>query len=162
MKRELNVRLPRGGAVVLPTQPRNRDHDAEHFTVHSVFLDGSEPAELLDLIEEFAELPRPLPEGAEQALTQLRQCWHLLTPDEELVHAQAMVVKYAEALDAMTKSSELYQAAAEAAQAALAEFSSGDGTPRPPVSDTAKAVSSPLNAIKKGLGRFRDPSRQDM
>lgn len=61
MKRALNVRMPRGGAVVLPTQPRSPDYDAEHFTVHSVFLDGSEPTELLGLIEEFAKLPRPCP-----------------------------------------------------------------------------------------------------
>jgi hypothetical protein len=159
MKRALNVRMPRGGAVVLPTQPRSPDYDAEHFTVHSVFLDGSEPTELLGLIEEFAKLPRPLPEGAEQALTQLRQGWHLLTPDEELAHAQGMVIKYAEALDAMTKSCDLYREAAEAAQAALAEFTNGDGSPRTPVPGTAGAGSSPLNAIRKGLGRFRDPNK---
>ncbi len=159
MKRQLNVRMPRGGAVVLPTQPRSPDYDAEHFTVHSVFLDGSEPTELLGLIEEFAKLPRPLPEGAEQALTQLRQGWHLLTPDEELAHAQGMVIKYAEALDAMTKSCDLYREAAEAAQAALAEFTNGDGSPRTPVPGTAGAGSSPLNAIRKGLGRFRDPNK---
>jgi len=161
MKRELDVRMPRGGAVVLPAQPRSRDHDAEHFSVHSVFLDGSEPTELLGLVEEFAALPRPLPEGAEQALTQLRRGWHLLTPDEELAHAQAMVVKYAEALDAMKKSCDLYQEAAEAAQAALAEFTGGDGTLRPPVPETARTGSSPLNAIRKGLDRLRDPNRQD-
>ena len=159
MKRELKVRMPRGGAAVLPTQPRSPDYDAEHFTVHSVFLDGSEPTELLDLIEEFAKLPRPLPEGAERALTQLRQGWHLLTPDEELAHAQAMVIKYAEALDAMTKSCDLYQEAAEAAQAALAEFTNADGSPRPPVPGTAKTGSPPLDAIRKGLGRFLDPNR---
>lgn len=159
MKRALNVRMPRGGAVVLPTQPRSPDYDAEHFTVHSVFLDGSEPTELLGLIDEFAKLPRPLPEGAEQALTQLRQGWHLLTPDEELAHAQGMVIKYAEALDAMTKSCDLYREAAEAAQAALAEFTNGDGSPRTPVPGTAGAGSSPLNAIRKGLGRFRDPNK---
>ncbi|WAU82941.1 hypothetical protein O1Q96_26610 [Streptomyces sp. Qhu-G9] len=160
INRELKVRMPRGGAVVLPTKPRSPDYDAERFTVHSVFLDGSEPAEFLDLIEEFATLPRPLPEGAEQALTQLRQGWHLLTPDEELVHAQGMVIKYAEALDAMTKSCDLYQKAAEAAQAALAEFTSGDASSRPPVPEAAETSSSPLNAIMKGLGRFRDPNRE--
>lgn len=158
MKRELNVRMPRGGAVVLPTQPQSPHYDAEHFTVHSVFLDGSEPTELSDLIEEFAKLPRPLPEGAEQALTQLRQGWHLLTLDEELAHAQGLVIKYAQALDAMTKTCDLYQEAAEAAHAALAEFTGGDGSPRPPVPGTAKTGSSPLNAIRKGLGRFRDPN----
>jgi hypothetical protein len=162
MKRELNVRMPRGGAVVLPTQPRNPDYDADHFTVHSVFLDGSEPTELLARIEEFAQLPQALPEGAEQALNQLRQGWHLLTPEEELAHAQSMVIKYAEALDAMTKSRDLYQEATEAAQAALAEFTDGAGSSRSPAPETARTVGSPLNALKKGLGRFRDPHRQDL
>ncbi|MFJ8936618.1 hypothetical protein ACIRL0_13065 [Streptomyces sp. NPDC102365] len=162
MKRELGVRMPRGGAVVLPAQPRGRDHDAEHFSVHTVFLDGSEPTELLALITEFAHLPRPLPDGAEQALTQLRQGWHLLTPDEELAHAQSMAVKYAEALDAMTKSCDLYREAADAAQAALAEFTSAAGTLRPSAPETPKAISSPLNALKKGLDRLRDPNRQDV
>ncbi len=114
MKRELNVRMPRGGAVVLPAEPRSPDYDAERFTVRTVFLDGSEPTELLDAIKEFAALPRPLSDEAERALTRLRQGWHLLTPDEELDHAQGMAVKYAEALDAMTKSCDLYREAAEA------------------------------------------------
>ncbi|MFE7031251.1 hypothetical protein ACFU9Y_13145 [Streptomyces sp. NPDC057621] len=162
MKRELGVRMPRGGAVILPVHPRGRDHDAEHFSVHTVFLDGSEPTELLALIEEFANLPRPLPDGAEQALTQLRKGWHLLTPDEELTHAQSMAVKYAEALDAMTKSCDLYREAADAAQAALAEFTSGGGTPRSPAPETPKAISSPLNALRKGFDRLRDPNRQDV
>lgn len=82
-----------------------------------------------------------------------------MTPDEELAHAQGMVIKYAEALDAMTKSCDLYREAAEAAQAALAEFTNGDGSPRTPVPGTAGAGSSPLNAIRKGLGRFRDPNK---
>ncbi|KAA0925437.1 hypothetical protein [Streptomyces apricus] len=161
-KRELDVRMPRGGAVVLPTQPRRHpDYDADHYTVHSVFLDGSEPTELLSLIEEFAGLPQPLPEGAERALVQLRQGWHLLTPDEELAHARSMVARYAEALDAMTKSRDLYQEAAEAAQAALAEFTDGAAPLRPSAPETARTGGSPLNALKKGLGLFRDPHRQD-
>ncbi len=164
VKRELNVRLPRGGAVVLPTEPRplSSDYDPQHFTVHSVFLDGSEPTELLGLVREFAGLPRPLPEGAEQALTQLRRNWHLLTPEEELAHAQAMVVKYAEALEAMTKSSDLYREAAEAAQAALAELADGDGALRPPVPRTAGTAGSPLDALRKRLDRFRKPNGHDV
>ncbi|MBT2493919.1 hypothetical protein J7E96_36630 [Streptomyces sp. ISL-96] len=158
LKRELNVRLPRGGAVVLPTEPRSPDYDAELFTVRSVFLDGSEPTELLDVIMKFAVLPRPLPDDAERALTRLRQGWHLLTPDEELVHAQGMVVKYAEALDAMTKSRDLYREAAEAAHVALAEVTGGDGVPRPPAPGPVKAGGSPLNALTKAFGRFRDPN----
>ncbi|MGW0533956.1 hypothetical protein [Streptomyces sp. NPDC003032] len=155
MKRELGVRMPRGGAVVLPTAELGADDHAERFTVRSVFLDGSEPTELLDRIMEFAALPHPLPADAERALTRLRHGWHLLTPDEELVHAQGMVTKYAEALDAMTKSRDLYQEAAEAAMAALAETSGGDGVPRPAAPGPAKADGSPLSALTKAFGRFR-------
>lgn len=154
MKRELGVRMPRGGAVVLPMAPQDPEYDAERFTVRTVFLDGSEPTELLDRIMEFAALPRALPAEAERALTRLRKGWHLLTPEEELAHAQNMVTKYAEALDAMTKSRDLYQEAAEAAQAALAEVT---GAPGP-----AKADGSPLGALTKAFGRFRrDPVKQE-
>lgn len=159
MKRELGVRMPRGGAVVLPTAPQGADYDAERFTVRSVFLDGSEPTELLDRIKEYAALPRPLPTDAERALTRLRHGWHLLTPDEELAHARSMVTRYAEALDAMTKSRDLYREAAEAAQAALAETTGGDGVLRPPAPGPAKAEGSPLSAITKAFGRFRDPNK---
>ncbi|QDQ15142.1 hypothetical protein [Streptomyces spectabilis] len=155
MKRELSVRMPRGGAVILPVEPLSPDYDAERFTVRSVFLDGSEPTELLEKIAEFAALPRPLPDEAARALTRLRQGWHLLTPDEELVHTRTMVTKYAEALDAMTKSRDLYREAAEAARAALADASGGGG---PTGSAPAKAEGSPLSALTKAFGRFRrDP-----
>ncbi|MFE0175748.1 hypothetical protein ACFWZ2_25855 [Streptomyces sp. NPDC059002] len=159
MKRELGVRMPRGGGVVLPVSPQGPEYDAERFTVRSVFLDGSEPTELLDRIMEFAALPRPLPADAERALTRLRQGWHLLTPDEELVHAQGMVTKYAEALDAMTKSCDLYREAAEAAQAALAEATGGDGTVRPAAPGHVKADGSPLSGFTKAFGRFRNPNK---
>ncbi|MDJ0465506.1 hypothetical protein [Streptomyces sp. H27-C3] len=159
MKRELSVRIPRGGAVVLPTVPQGPGYDAERFSVRSVFLDGSVPTELLDKIKEFAALPRALSVDAERALTRLRQGWHLLTPDEELVHAQGMVTKYAEALDAMTNSRDLYREATEAAHAALAEASGGDGVPRPPAPGSVKADGSPLSALTKAFGRFRDPNK---
>ncbi|MGW7418331.1 hypothetical protein [Streptomyces sp. NPDC054863] len=159
MKREFNVRMPRGGAVVLPTIPQLPEYDAERFTVRNVFLDGSVPTELLDRIKEFAALTRPMPAEAEQALTRLRQGWHLLTPEEELVHAREMATKYAEALDAMTNSRDLYREAAEAAHAALAEVSGGDGVPRPPAPGTAKADGSPLGALTKAFGRFRGPGK---
>ncbi|GGR97134.1 hypothetical protein GCM10010252_39740 [Streptomyces aureoverticillatus] len=158
MKRELGVRMPRGGAVVLPTA-QGPEYDAERFTVRSVFLDGSEPTELLDRIKEFAALPRPLPADAERALTRLRQGWHLLTPDEELAHAQDMVTKYAEALEAMTKSRDLYREAAEAANAALAEVTGGDATAPPPAPGQAKGGGSPLGALTKAFGRFREPKK---
>ncbi|UUN30036.1 hypothetical protein [Streptomyces sp. FIT100] len=159
MKRELNVRMPRGGAVVLPTAPQGAGYDAERFTVRNVFLDGSEPTELLDRIKEFAALPRPLPAEAEQALTRLRRGWHLLTADEELVHARGMVARYAEALDAMTNSRDLYREAAEAALAALAEATGGDGVPRLPAQAPVKTDGSPLSALTKAFGRFRDPQK---
>ncbi|MFG2146344.1 hypothetical protein ACGFRG_19360 [Streptomyces sp. NPDC048696] len=159
MKRELSVRMPRGGAVVLPTVPQGPDYDAERFTVRSVFLDGSQPTELVDAIVEFAALPQVLSADAERALTRLRQGWHLLTPDEELVHAQSMVTRYAEALDAMTNSRDLYREAAEAAQAALAEATGGDGVPRPRTPGSAKPDGSPLGALTKAFGRFRDPNK---
>ncbi|MFC7307275.1 hypothetical protein ACFQVC_24005 [Streptomyces monticola] len=158
LKREMKLRLPRGGAVVLPTAPPQQGYEAERFTVRSVFLDGSEPTELLDRIQELDVLPRTLPADAEQALTRLRQGWHLLTPDEELAHAQDMVAKYAEALDAMTNSRDLYREAAEEAQAALAEATRGNGTPQLPASGATKGTGSPLNALTKAFGRFRDPN----
>ncbi|MEU6126146.1 hypothetical protein [Streptomyces sp. NPDC047123] len=159
LKRELSVRMPRGGGVVLPTVPPGAEYDADRFTVRSVFLDGSEPTEFLDRIQEFAALPRPLSAEAEQALNRLRQGWHLLTPDEELTHARAMVTRYAEALEAMTNSRDLYREAAEAAQSALAEVTGGDGVPRPPAAGAAKGEGSPLNTLTKVFGRFRDPGK---
>ncbi|WP_369217852.1 hypothetical protein [Streptomyces flavofungini] len=159
MKRELRVRMPRGGAVILATVPATEGYDADHFTVRSVFLDGSRPTELIEKIAEFAALPRELPDEAERALTRLRQGWHLLTQDEELAHAQAMVTKYAEALESMTKACDLYRDAAEAAQAALAEATGGDGVPRSSAPGGAKPEGSPLSALTKAFGRFRDPNK---
>ncbi|WP_329565451.1 hypothetical protein [Streptomyces sp. NBC_01361] len=159
MKRELSLRMPRGGAVVLPRVPPVPGYEAERFTVRSVFLDGSEPTELLDRIREFAALPRRMPADAERALTRLRQGWHLLTPEEELVHAQGMVVRYAEALEAMTKSCDLYREAAEAAQAALAEATGGAGVPRQVDPGSARLDGSPLTAFTKAFGRFRGPNK---
>lgn len=159
MKRELGLRMPRGGAVVLPTAPKGSGYDADRFTVRSVFLDGSTPTEILERIKEFAALPRPMPADAESALTRLRQGWHLLTPEEELVHAQGMVTRYAEALEAMTNSRDRYQEAAEAAQAALAEATGGDGVPRPSASGPAKADGSALSTFTKAFSRFRDPNK---
>ncbi|MFG3281487.1 hypothetical protein [Streptomyces sp. NPDC048111] len=159
MKRELNVRMPRGGAVVLPTTPPGSWYDADRYTVRTVFLDGSEPAELLDRIREFAALPQPLPADAEQALTRLRRGWHLLTPQEELVHAQAMVAQYAEALDAMTTSRDLYKEAAEAAHAALAEASGGPGAAILPGPRPVKPEASPLSSLTKAFGRLRGPNK---
>ncbi|MFF0557826.1 hypothetical protein [Streptomyces sp. NPDC004266] len=160
MKRELGVGIPRGGAVVLPPTPQALDDDAERFTVRNVFLDGTEPTELLRKIVEFASLPQPLPADAEPVLTRLRQGWHLFTPAEELAHARAMVTKYAKALEAMTASCDLYREAAEAALEALAEATGGDGTPRTAPPTAAKEDSSPWRTLTKTLTRFRGPNPQ--
>ncbi|MEU6843816.1 hypothetical protein ABZ930_18255 [Streptomyces sp. NPDC046716] len=162
LKRELGVRMPRGGAVVLPTQPPLPGYDAERAAVPNVFLNGSEPSELIARIIEFATLPRPLPEDAEQALARLRKGWHLLTPDEELAHAQDMVGRYAEALEAMTKSRDAYKEAAEAAQSALNEARRSEGgvpSSLPLTPPGTKPDGSPLSALTKAFGRFRDPNK---
>ncbi|MGW7289198.1 hypothetical protein ACWGH4_27360 [Streptomyces sp. NPDC054847] len=159
--RDLHVRVPRGGAVVLPTASAGPEYDAERFAVRSVFLDGSEPTELVDKVTAFAELPRTLTTEAEQALDSLRHRWHLLTMEEELAHTRRLVTKYAEALEAMTRSRDLYREAAELAQAALAEATGSDNVPRPAPGDTAaKPAGSPRSALIKALGRFKDTSRQ--
>ncbi|MFD3992923.1 hypothetical protein [Streptomyces sp. NPDC058583] len=158
MKRELGVGIPRGGSVILPPTPQAFDYDAELFTIRDVFLDGTEPTKLLAKIQEFASLPQPMSADAEQALTRLRQGWHLLTHDEELVHARAMVTRYAKALEAMTASCDLYREAAESALDALAEANSGGGAPRTASPATAKDDASPWKTLTKTLGRFRGPN----
>lgn len=70
-----------------------------------------------------------------------------------------MVVRYAEALDAMTKSCDLYKEAAEAARAALADFTGGEGAPRPPVTGEAGADRSPMDTLARTFGRFRLPKK---
>ncbi|MFD8008870.1 hypothetical protein [Streptomyces sp. NPDC058955] len=159
MKRELGVGLPRGGAVVLPPTPPSPGDDPERFTVRNVFLDGTEPTELIRKIEEFASLPQPMPTDAEQALTRLRQGWHLLTPDEELAHARAMVTQYAKALEAMTTSCDLYREAAEAALEALAA-AGGDGAARAASPAAAKQDASPWKSFGKAFTRFRGPQAE--
>ncbi|MEU8763565.1 collagen-like protein [Streptomyces sp. NPDC048659] len=132
IKRELGVGIPRGGAVVLPGDPRADGYEAERFTVRNVFLDGTEPSELIAAIVACAALPRPLSAEAERALARLREGWHLYTQEEELVHARAMVTHYATALASMTASCDLYREAAESALAALADVNgsaAGTGVP---------------------------------
>ncbi|RII20557.1 hypothetical protein DSC45_04960 [Streptomyces sp. YIM 130001] len=162
MKRELDVRMPRGGAVILPTSQQGSGYDAARYTVQSVFLDGTQPTELLDRIREFDTLPRPLPAEAEQALNRLRRGWHLLTDAEELAHAQGMVTRYAEALEDMTRSRDRYREAAETAHAALAEATRGNGVvPEPPASGTPGAADgAPRSALTKAFGRFRGPNNK--
>ncbi|MFJ5708115.1 hypothetical protein [Streptomyces sp. NPDC093105] len=158
MRRELGVGLPRGGAVVLPPALRPPEDDEERFTVRNVFLDGTEPTELIRKIEEFAALPQPMPAEAEQALTRLRQGWHLLTAAEELAHAQAMVTRYAKALEAMTTSCDAYREAAEAALEALAAANGGEGPVRTAPPAATRQDDSPWKSFGKAFARFRGPN----
>ncbi|MFF1703184.1 hypothetical protein [Streptomyces sp. NPDC058252] len=125
---DVGTRVPRGGAVILPGTPARLGYDEQECGVRSVFLDGSEPTELLDKVVRYAALPWPLPEDAAAALTALRADWRLMTLEEELAQARAQVASYAEALDAMTKSRDLYREATELAHAALAELKEFRGT----------------------------------
>ncbi|MFJ9820137.1 hypothetical protein ACIRU3_33685 [Streptomyces sp. NPDC101151] len=118
----LGVEVPRGGAVLLPPDPAPDGFDAREHSVRSVFLDGSEPAELVAALRHFAALPRPLPHGAGEALTDLRENWTLLTLQEELERERHRVAMFTEALEAMTKSRDLYREAAEEAHRALAAY----------------------------------------
>ncbi|MET9449733.1 hypothetical protein [Streptomyces cinerochromogenes] len=121
--KDLGVEVPRGGAVLLPPDPAPENgYDGREHSVRSVFLDGSEPAELIAALRHFVALPRPLPQGAEEALTDLRDNWTLLTLQEQLERERQLVAMYAEALEAMTKSRDLYKQAAEQALEALAAY----------------------------------------
>ncbi|MEV7796071.1 hypothetical protein [Streptomyces sp. NPDC087512] len=156
---DFGVQLPRGGAVVLPGTPAPAGYDAEDFSVRTVFLDGTEPTELVAAVTAFAELPRPLVDGAEEALTALREDWRLLTLEEELARERKLVAMYAEALEAMTQSRDLYREAAERAAEALAAYrESAQAAPgRLPPSD-GPAV-SPLRQLGRTLERFRLPGK---
>lgn len=153
---DFGTRVPRGGAVVLPGHPAAPGYEAQEFSVRSVFLDGSEPPELLDAITRFAALPRPLPDGADDALTALREQWHLRTLEEELAHARELVAMYAEALEAMTKSRDLYREAAERAHEALAVQREAAAAGVPPARKPARAATgSPFRHLARGLERLR-------
>ncbi|MEW1642750.1 hypothetical protein [Streptomyces sp. NPDC091219] len=117
--REFDFQVPRGGAVVLPTSPVADSYDVREFSVRSVFLDGSEPTELIDAFCRYAASERPLPEGGQAAVTALREQWSLMTMDEELARERRLVAMYAEALEAMTKSRDLYRESADRANEAL-------------------------------------------
>ncbi|WP_369394029.1 hypothetical protein AB5J72_45555 [Streptomyces sp. CG1] len=120
--KDLGCEVPRGGAVLLPPDPAPVGYDAREHSVRSVFLDGSEPAELVAALRRFAALPRPLPREVEEALTGLRDDWTLMTLQEELERERRRVAMYEEALEAMTRSRDLYKEAAEQALEALAAY----------------------------------------
>lgn len=157
--RESGVEVPRGGALVLPGRPAPEGYDAGTHSVRAVFLDGTEPAGLVAAVRAYAGLARPLPPEAEGALTALREDWHLLSPEEELARERALVAMYAEALEAMTKSRDLYREAAERAHEALAAYRESAGDPpaggRP---SGASAPVSPLRQLTRTLDRLKPPA----
>ncbi|MET9395693.1 hypothetical protein ABZY20_35660 [Streptomyces sp. NPDC006624] len=153
--RDTGVEVPRGGAVVLPGTPAPEGYDARDFSVRAVFLDGSEPADLVDAVQRFAALPRPLPEGAEDALTALREDWHLLTLQEELDRQRALVAMYAEALEAMTQSRDLYREAAERAHEALAAFQESAATAPVRAPSAGPPAASPLQQLTRTFERLK-------
>ncbi|MGA5895432.1 hypothetical protein [Streptomyces venetus] len=156
--RDSGVQVPRGGAVVLPGSPAPEGYEAADFSVRAVFLDGSEPADLVDAVTRFAALPRPLPDGAEDALTALREDWHLLTLQEELDRQRGLVAMYAEALEAMTKSRDLYREAAERAHEALTAYQETAGA-APAAQQPADApVASPLQQLTRTFERLKGRS----
>ncbi|MFJ5262314.1 hypothetical protein ACIQAC_17785 [Streptomyces sp. NPDC088387] len=157
--RDTGLEVPRGGAVVLPGDPAPAGHTADEFTVRTVFLDGSEPAELITAVTRFAALPRPLPDGAEAALTALRDDWRLLTQEEELDRERRLVAMYADALDAMTKSRDLYREAAESAHEALAVYRETYGD-LPEPGRPAEPAASPLRQLTQTFGRLRIGARR--
>lgn len=120
--RDAGLEVPRGGALVLPGTPVPEGWSAGDFSVRSVFLDGTEPVELVAAVTRFAALAKPLPDGAGDLLEALREQWHLYTLEEELERQRALVAMYAEALEAMTRSRDLYREAAERAHEALAAY----------------------------------------
>ncbi|MEU9989158.1 hypothetical protein AB0E10_20655 [Streptomyces sp. NPDC048045] len=120
--KDLGVEVPRGGAVLLPPDPAPDGYDGREHSVRSVFLDGSEPGAIITALRHFVALPRPLPQGAAEALADLRENWALLTLQEELEQQRQLATMYAEALEAMTKSRDLYREAAEQAHQALAAY----------------------------------------
>ncbi|GAB1339352.1 hypothetical protein ACE1SV_59420 [Streptomyces sp. E-15] len=120
--KDLGVEVPRGGAVLLPPDPAPEAYDGREHSVRNVFLDGSEPTELVAALRHFTAMPRPLPRDAAEALADLREHWALLTLQEKLESERRLVAMYAEALEAMTKSRDLYKQAAEQALEALAAY----------------------------------------
>ncbi len=156
--RDSGVQVPRGGAVVLPGTPAPEGYDAEDFSVRAVFLDGSEPADLVKAVTRFAALPRPLPDGAEAPLTALREEWHLLTLQEELDRQRGLVAMYAEALEAMTKSRDLYREAAERAHEALTAFQESAETAPARQQPSGPPAASPLQQLTRTFERLKNRS----
>ncbi|MFJ2608479.1 hypothetical protein ACIQOU_12105 [Streptomyces sp. NPDC091279] len=152
--RDFHIEVPRGGAVVLPVDVSRED--AADLAVRTVFLDGSCPDALVTAVCHYAGLSRPLPEGAGETLTALRDDWHLTTTEEELVRQRALVAMYAEALDAMTQSRDLYREAAERAHEALEVYRDSVGELVPQAPAAQPPAVSPLQQLTRRLGWFKD------
>ncbi|RPE46410.1 hypothetical protein EDD90_9744 [Streptomyces sp. Ag109_O5-1] len=152
--RDLGVEVPRGGAVLLPPDPAPSGYDAQEFAVRSVFLDGSEPTELIAAVSRFAALPKPAPQGAEEALADLRDNWTLMTMEEQLDRQRRLVAQYSEALEAMTRSRDLYRESAERAHEALAALRDSPA-PSASLPQTASALQQ-LTRVFKGLRPPKD------
>ncbi|MEU2054990.1 hypothetical protein [Streptomyces bungoensis] len=154
--KDLGVEVPRGGAVLLPPDPAPDGYDGHEHRVRTVFLDGSEPAGLIAALRHFTALPLPLPPGAEEALTDLRENWTLTTVQEELERQRQLVAMYAEALDAMTKSRDLYREAAEQAHQALAAYRDAPvPAALPHQQQPGTRVPSPLQQLTRTFERLR-------
>jgi hypothetical protein len=153
--REFDVEVPRGGAAVLPGAPAPSGYDAEDYTVRTVFLNGSEPVDLVAAVTRFDTLLRPLPAGAGDALTALRQDWHLLTLEEELVRERQRVAAYAEALKAMTESRDLYREATERAHEALAAYREAAEAAPAAQQQSGTPVTSAFQQLTRTLERFK-------
>ncbi|MFE9453695.1 hypothetical protein [Streptomyces sp. NPDC006739] len=158
--KDLGVEVPRGGAVLLPPDPAPAGYVGQDHCVRSVFLDGSEPTELLEVLRRFTALPRPLPPGAEEALTDLRGNWSLLTLQEELDRARRLVAMYAEALEAMTKSRDLYREAAERAHEALTAYRDTPAPADPPQQQPGAAAVSPLQQLTRTFERLKGGAKK--
>ncbi|MFJ1670239.1 hypothetical protein ACIOK4_28315 [Streptomyces bottropensis] len=153
--REFDVEVPRGGAAVLPGAPAPSGYAAEDFTVRTVFLDGSEPVDLVAAVTRFDTLLRPLPDGADDHLTALRKDWHLLTLEEELVRERQRVAAYAEALKAMTESRDLYREATERAHEALAAYREAAEAAPAALPPSGAPATSAFQQLTRTLERFK-------
>ncbi|WP_432155211.1 hypothetical protein [Streptomyces sp. bgisy153] len=162
--RDSGAQVPRGGAVLLPGGPGSRPDDGDwSFAVRTVFLDGSEPSELIDAVTRYTAVPGPLPSGAEEVLTALREQWHVLTPEEELARQKQLVAMYAEALESMTRSRDLYREAAERAHEALAVLrenaADAPAGGLPESQPAARPTGSPFQQLTRTLERLKLPGK---
>lgn len=157
--RDLGVEVPRGGAVILPPDPAPPGYERQEHSVRSVFLDGSEPVELVDALRRFTALPKPPPRDAEEAVTALRENWTLMTLEEELARERRLVAMYADALEAMTKSRDLYREAAERAHEALAVYRAAPALPAARRELPGAPATSPLRQLTRTFERLKGSAK---